>query len=161
MYDILQKLAEAAAGGAPQASGGQPAAGAPDPNDPNAMMMEQPDPIEEDNQRLQNILQNLELRKEIVEAQSKLEKLLKPKRRRYTKDPDKPRKTPPRGQGLDVSTASAMTDIVKKTPKIKRDMRESGNEQERHDAKQRTGVNSGSNMNTAQKQGPLPGAGEQ
>ena len=40
------------------------------------MGMEQPmDPMEEDNQRLTNILQNLQLRKEIVEAHKVLEKL--------------------------------------------------------------------------------------
>jgi hypothetical protein len=73
MKELTMKLAAAAAEAvAPQ---GPPQGGAPE-GDPAAMGMEQPmDPMEEDNQRLTNILQNLQLRKEIVEAHKELEKL--------------------------------------------------------------------------------------
>lgn len=74
MKELTMKLAAAAAeAAAPQ---GPPQGGAPE-GDPAAMgMPEQPmDPMEEDNQRLTNILENLRLRKEIVEAHKELEKL--------------------------------------------------------------------------------------
>ena len=73
MKELTMKLAAAAAeAAAPQ---GPPQGAAPE-GDPAAMGMEQPmDPMEEDNQRLTNILQNLQLRKEIVEAHKVLEKL--------------------------------------------------------------------------------------
>jgi len=73
MKELTMKLAAAAAeAAAPQ---GPPQGAAPE-GDPAAMGMEQPaDPMQEDNQRLTNILQNLQLRKEIVEAHKELEKL--------------------------------------------------------------------------------------
>jgi hypothetical protein len=73
MKELTMKLAAAAAeAAAPQ---GPPQGGAPE-GDPAAMGMEQPmDPMQEDNQRLTNILENLRLRKEIVEAHKELEKL--------------------------------------------------------------------------------------
>jgi len=70
MKELTMKLAAAAAEAV-----APPQQGAPE-GDPNAMGMEQPmDPMEEDNQRLTNILQNLQLRKEIVEAHKVLEEL--------------------------------------------------------------------------------------
>jgi hypothetical protein len=78
MKELTMKLAAAAAeAAAPQGppQGGAPEGAAPE-GDPAAMGMEQPmDPMQEDNQRLTNILENLRLRKEIVEAHKELEKL--------------------------------------------------------------------------------------
>lgn len=78
MKELTLKLAQAAAqAGAPQGPAPQgPAPAGPEGGDPAAMGMEQPmDPMEQDNQRLTNILENLRLRKEIVEAHKELEKL--------------------------------------------------------------------------------------
>ena len=74
MKELTFKLAQAAAdAAAPQ---GPPQDGMPPEGDPAAMGMPQPmDPMQEDNQRLTNILENLRLRKEIVEAHKELEKL--------------------------------------------------------------------------------------
>ena len=77
MKELTMKLAAAAAqAAAPQGPPqGDPQGAAPE-GDPAAMGMEQPmDPMQEDNQRLTNILENLRLRKEIVEAHKELEEL--------------------------------------------------------------------------------------
>ena len=118
---LLQKLAEAAAAAGPQPA---PAGGAPDPAagmDPNDPMAAAPmDPVEQDNQKLTNILQNLELRSQIVEAQQALEAMTRPtSTRRSAKDPDKPRKRS-RTKDIDISTASATTELLKNAPKNKR-----------------------------------------
>lgn len=107
-------MAAAAAAAQPM---GQPVEG-----DPAAEgMMPEPDPIEQDNQQLSNILQNLELRTQVVEAQKALEELTAPKKgRRSFKDPDKPRKGPPSGQNPDLSTSSTLEAILRNTPRMRR-----------------------------------------
>ncbi len=110
MYDLLSKIAEAA-----QAAAGAPADGEEE------MLPPPPDPIEMDNQRLNNVLQNLQLRQQIVEAQQALEAATSPKtrRRRSSRDPDKPRKGGPKGP-IDLSTASTLEGMLKNTPKSKK-----------------------------------------
>ena len=98
MKELTLKLAQAAAdAGAPQ---GPPPAG-PGGGDPAAMgMPEQPmDPMEQDNQRLTNILENLRLRKEIVEAHKELEKLDR-------------KKTPVQMPGEDMMTRDGLSDLA-------------------------------------------------
>ena len=117
MKSLITKLAEAAAAaGAPQQTG--PAqAGAQDPAMQDPAMMEPPDPIEEDNQRLSNILENLKLRQEVVTAQAELEEMARQtqKSTKGSADPDKPSKP----KIIDnVLTASNLSQIMKNTPKI-------------------------------------------
>jgi len=128
MKSLLEKLAAAAAqasapkgggAGAPPAGG----AGAQDPNMDPAMMM--PDPIEQDNMRLTNILQNLKLRQEVVQAQAELVALtaqIEQAKKKAPQDPDKPR--PTGGPVEDVTHASALTEILKRTPKISTNKKE-------------------------------------
>jgi len=121
MHDLLRKLAEAAAQATGPAAQAQGAQAAPmDPNDPNAMMAPPPDPIEMDNQRLTNILTNLQLRQQVAEAQQALEEAQRPvSRRRSSTDPDQPRKSS-RDRKPDVTTATSITEMVKNTPRSKR-----------------------------------------
>lgn len=111
---ILDKLAAAAA---------QASAPAQDPSqagaDPNAMGMAMPDPIEQDNMRLSNILQNLQLRQEVVQAQADLAQLtqqLSQAKQRTLRDPDA---VPPSTSIIDDITATnSLETLLKKTPKI-------------------------------------------
>lgn len=115
MRNHLQKLAAAAAdamGPAPEQAPQDPAAAE---GNPVAQPM---DPVEEDNMKLQNLLQNLQLRAEVVKAQKELEDMSKPKRRKKApRDPDAPAE--PTGRDVDISTVSAMTNLVKRTPRVK------------------------------------------
>ena len=98
MKELTLKLAQAAAeAGAPQ---GPPPAG-PEGGDPAAMGLAPApmDPMEQDNQRLTNILENLRLRKEIVEAHKELEKLDR-------------KKAPVQMPGEDMMTRDGLSDLA-------------------------------------------------
>ncbi len=99
MKELTLKLAQAAANaGSPQ---GPPQGGMPPEGDPAAMGMEQPmDPMQEDNQRLTNILENLRLRKEIVEAHKELEKL------------ERTRRAPASSPGDDMMTRDGLSEMA-------------------------------------------------
>lgn len=99
MKELTFKLAAAAAeAAAPQ---GPPQGGMPPEGDPAAMGMEPPmDPMQEDNQRLTNILENLRLRKEIVEAHKELEKL------------ERKKQAPTAAPGEDMMTRDGLSELA-------------------------------------------------
>lgn len=107
----------------------------------------QPDVVEQDNMRLQNLLNNLQLRADVVKAQRSLEKLQQPKRRaaRPAGDPDMPQ---PEGRAIpqEDMTGAALTSMIQSTPKIKRDL---APREEKKETKQRRKETSKGVDNTA------------
>lgn len=115
MSNILNKLAAAAAA-AMAPAGGPPGQGDPAAMDPS--MAPAPDPIEQDNMRLQSILQNLQLRAEVVQAQAELEELNKQLQAAHARPPADP--DAPRGLSTntpDLTHASGLGEILRRTPK--------------------------------------------
>jgi len=119
MSNILDKLAAAAAAAAPPSGGqGGPPPGQGDPAMGDPSMAPMPDPIEQDNMRLTSILQNLQLRAEVVQAQAELEELTKQIQQSNAKPPMDPDRPAPRAGSIpDLAHASGLTELLRRTPK--------------------------------------------